>query len=179
MSLPVREAFIAALTRRAERYQGAAREVLEAKLAALAGKGTAGEPSLPAPASPQAARGALGQLADGLAARHVDSEQLTDEVGAAAAPRELATLRQFRATWSRLSAEQRVRQTMAQVPAQAGPLNSHHLVHRALATMQEVSPAYLQRFVTHVEALLWIERQQASVSLAAGRLDKPRKGGKR
>ena len=77
------------------------------------------------------------------------------------------------------AAEQRLRQTLAQVPPQAGPLNSHHLVHRALATMQEVSPAYLQRFVTHVEALLWMERRQASANPAAARLDKPRKGGRR
>jgi len=178
MSSLVRDAFIAALTRRAAGHQGAARDVLEARLAVLASQ--AGAPAAtPEAVAPPVARGPLGLLADGLAVRHAHTEPLASEPASPGSQRELATLRHFRGTWSRLFAEQRLRQTLAQVPPQAGPLNSHHLVHRALATMQEVSPAYLQRFVTHVEALLWMERQQASVSPATARLDKPRKGGRR
>lgn len=88
---------------------------------------------------------------------------------------ELATLRRFRGTWSRLSAQQRLRQTLAQVPAQAGPLNSNAVVHRALVLMQEVSPAYLQRFVAYADALLWLEHQQSPVMPNTARMEARRK----
>ena len=95
---------------------------------------------------------------------------------AGAAPKgELATLRRFRGTWSRLSAQQRLRQTLAQVPAQAGPLNSNAVVHRALVLMQEVSPAYLQRFVAYADALLWLEHQQSPVMPNTARIEARRK----
>jgi len=84
----------------------------------------------------------------------------------AGAPRELASVQRFRGTWSRLSAHERLRQTLAQVPPQAGPLNALHLLHRALVGMQDVSPDYLQHFVAHVDALLWLEQVHAA-SMAA------------
>lgn len=71
---------------------------------------------------------------------------------------ELQAVRRFRGTWSRLSAQERLRQTLAQVPPQAGPLNALHLLHRALVQMQDLSPDYLQHFVSHVDALLWLEQ---------------------
>lgn len=75
---------------------------------------------------------------------------------------ELAAVRRFRGTWSRLSAEERLRQTLAQVPPQAGPLNALHLLHRALVGMHGISPEYLQHFVAQVDALLWLEQVQAA-----------------
>jgi hypothetical protein len=74
---------------------------------------------------------------------------------------ELQALQRFRATWSRLAAEERVQQALAHVPPQAGPLNSSHLVYRALLLMRETAPEYLQRFVPYVDALLWLEQMQA------------------
>jgi len=64
----------------------------------------------------------------------------------------------FKGTWSRLRAEQRLRQVLAQVPAMAGPLNSAHVVNRALQAMRELSPQYLDAFILHVDALLWLEQ---------------------
>ncbi len=81
---------------------------------------------------------------------------------AAPAALELAAVRRFRGTWSRLSAEERLRQTLAQVPPQAGPLNALHLLHRALVGMHGISPDYLQHFVAQVDALLWLEQVQAA-----------------
>jgi hypothetical protein len=72
--------------------------------------------------------------------------------------RELKSLRYFRSTWSRLSAEQQLAQALAQAPENAGPLNSHLLVLRALQLMQEVSPDYLQRFMSYADTLLWLEQ---------------------
>ena len=63
----------------------------------------------------------------------------------------------FKGTWSRLRAEQRLRQALAQVPAMAGPLNSSHVINRTLQTMRDLSPEYLDSFMLHVDALLWLE----------------------
>lgn len=64
----------------------------------------------------------------------------------------------FKGTWSRLRAEQRLRQALAQVPVQAGPLNSSHLVHRALQTLHALSPEYLDALMAHVDTLLALEQ---------------------
>ncbi len=94
----------------------------------------------------------------------------------AGAPRELASVQRFRGTWSRLSADERLRQTLAQVPPQAGPLNALHLLHRALVGMQAISPDYLQHFVAHVDALLWLEQvHAASLAVPAARAGARRK----
>ena len=82
---------------------------------------------------------------------------------------DLRSLGYFRDTWSRLSAERRVAQSLAEVPENAGPLNSRRLVHRALASLQELSPDYLHRFVAYVDALLWLEGVQGRGGAAAGK----------
>lgn len=179
MTPSVREAFIAALARRAQDHEGATRELLEARLAQLRAQSEASGSKSLLPLGLEGERGPLGRLADGFAARHANMDPTGPEVpglsAGSAAQRELGTLRQFRGAWSRMFAEQRLRQTMEQVPPQAGPLNSHHLVHRALAVMQEISPAYLQRFVTQVEALLWLEQQQLPVVAPTQRQEKRKK----
>lgn len=71
---------------------------------------------------------------------------------------ELRTLVRFRRTWSRLAAEQRVMRSRLNLPRNAGPLNSQHLVHRAMTLMHALSPEYLERFVAHADALLWLDR---------------------
>jgi hypothetical protein len=73
------------------------------------------------------------------------------------ATRPLRAVSAYKGTWSRLRAEQRLRQALADVPAQAGPLNSSHLVHRALQTMHALSPAYLDAFMAHIDTLLALE----------------------
>ncbi|WP_234192063.1 DUF2894 domain-containing protein [Pseudacidovorax sp. NFM-22] len=134
---------------------------------AAAGRGTAATAAVAAVATPAATapRGALGQLADALGQRGrgaaEDGPPLLATAEGQSRPPELKALRRFRGTWSRLSAQQRLREATAQVPAQAGPLNSHHLVHRALALMQQLSPGYLEHFVGHVDALLSIEQLQS------------------
>jgi hypothetical protein len=64
----------------------------------------------------------------------------------------------FKGTWSRLRADQRLRQALAQVPAMAGPLNSSHVMNRTLQAMRELSPEYLDAFMLHVDTLLWLEQ---------------------
>ncbi|MCY1521333.1 hypothetical protein D9M68_561430 [compost metagenome] len=64
----------------------------------------------------------------------------------------------FRDTWSRVSVSRQLRQSQAQLPGNAGPLNSDHLVHRALTLMHELSPGYLEQFFSYVEAMAWLEQ---------------------
>ena len=86
-----------------------------------------------------------------------DSTGTTTPPGPGSASAELKALRWFRRTWSRLSADRALQQSLAQAPAQAGPLNSHRLALRSLQRMRELSPAYLERFTGYAEALLRLD----------------------
>lgn len=177
---PVRRQLIEAMARRAAAHQGAALAVIEARLGALLDEALpAPAPALaPAPAAVAAAASSPGPLA--ALRRLLDGDEAAPVLpagssAAAAAPAELKTVRRYRRTWQRLSAEQRLVQSLAQVPPQAGPLNTPRLVHQALCLMRDTAPVYLHHLATQVDALLWLE--QASGFAGAGR--KPGKPGKR
>ena len=160
---PVRFRFIEALARRASAHQGAVREALDARIAALlaaylaaylADSGKDVEMARPSTVPPDAsARSALAPLLDHLA-RHAPEAQ---------GSRELKSLGHFRRLWSRLSAERRLTQSLATVPKNAGPLNSQQLLHRSLTLMRELSPQYLERFMSHVDTLLWLDQVNRGV----------------
>ena len=182
---PMRFRFIAALERRAAAHSGEARRILDDRLSELI-EAYAGDLERAASGTHDAAgavsrgvpvRGALAGLVD-----YIDSPAPTagDATTADHAERrarlrtypELEWLEHFREIWSKLSAEQQVRQSLEQVPGNAGPLNSSSLVHRSLALMRELSPGYLQQFLSYVDALSWME-QISGGSIAAGK-DAPR-----
>jgi Protein of unknown function (DUF2894) len=71
---------------------------------------------------------------------------------------ELKTIRNFRNTWSKLSADKQVAQALEQAPKNAGPINSHMLVLRSLALMRDISPDYLNRFMSYADALLCLDQ---------------------
>lgn len=71
---------------------------------------------------------------------------------------ELKTLSYFRSTWSQLSVEQQLAQALAELPENAGPLNSHRLVLQAMKQMRDISPDYLQRFMSYIETLFWLDQ---------------------
>lgn len=75
---------------------------------------------------------------------------------------DLDVLEYFRETWSKLSTNGNLRQSLAQVPENAGPLNSSHLMHRALSLMHDVSPDYLRHFLRHADALSWLEDMETT-----------------
>lgn len=151
---PVRFHFIEALARRTADQPGAARELLERRLADLlqafaadlehreaATRAAARDPGPDTEPVPPA-RGPLAELLDHIAAH------------APAQPAQLQAMRHLRRTWSRLSADRRLSQSLALQPGNAGPLNSHHLVLRALRLMHELSPDYLNRFMSQVDVLV-------------------------
>lgn len=183
----VRARFAQALARRAQAHTGAARRVLDERLAALAAtphdsplkpplesrqdsrqdlplRSPLPSPHHAPPAGPQAPHaGALAQLV-AYAAR----QKTVPVLAAVDTPREgvstkgvdsdTRTVQFFKRTWSRLSADRRLAQSRATLPENAGPLNSHHLVHRSLTLMRELSPEYLECFVAYVDALQWLEQ---------------------
>lgn len=149
---PVRFHRIDALERRAAALEGEARALLDARLATLIEGfaevvACAGETATASSATGAPARGALAELVERLARdAQADRRGLDPEL-----------VDYFRTMWSKVRTEQQYRQSLDQVPRNAGPLNSNSLVHRSLATMRELSPAYLQQFLSYVDALAWLE----------------------
>jgi hypothetical protein len=189
---PVRFRFIEALARRATTHHGDARRILDGKLAKLLvaygedlekarrAEGPPAPHAADARQTAQAPRGPLAELVDDVtrhASPHGDGRAASDLVHSLACAPELKTLSYFRSTWSRLSADRRLTQSLAKMPKNAGPLNSHHLVHRSLTLMRDLSPAYLNRFMSYIDALLWLDQVNGG-STSAG-TDVPRAEGNR
>ncbi|WP_042291117.1 DUF2894 domain-containing protein [Paraburkholderia mimosarum] len=170
---PIRFHLIEALERRAAAHAGEARRLMDARLAelldAFAGDLARGTSKTTRVLGDEPARSELGRLVDSLArveparpagsARHEPDPELVEY---------------FRKTWSRVRTEKQLRQSLDQVPRNAGPLNSSSLVHRALSLMREVSPGYLQHFLAYADALSWLEQWSASVAVAAPVKEAPR-----
>ena len=158
-SAPVRLRMIEAMTRRAQAHEGEARRILDARLATLkaaheeaveATRAAQAGATTAAPA-PTRTDGPLAQLAHYIAQNTATAATPLDAVG------EPEALRYLRSTWSRLSADKRLTQSLAKVPDKAGPLNSHQLVHRALSAMRDASPDYFHHFVSYVDALMALD----------------------
>lgn len=169
---PVRARLVEAMTRRAAGQPAAVQRLLQARIAELGAAPHAAGPGLQA--APVAlethAPGPLATMVAQLAGHTprpmpaASAIQPADAASLSASAPEPPGLGYFRTTWSRLQAEQRLAQSQARLPGNAGPLNSQHLVHRALLLMQDLSPEYLQGFMAQVDALLWLD----GVSEAAG-----------
>jgi hypothetical protein len=97
---------------------------------------------------------------------HHPQESVEERIAQNAEPRaELKTIRNHRNTWSKLSVDLQVAQALEQAPKNAGPINSHMLVLRSLALMRDVSPDYLNRFMSYADTLLrlgQIEKEKLS-----------------
>ena len=171
---PVRFAYLAALARRAAAQTEPIRQQLLAKLNTLADE-LAARPGTTPQAEPQTPR----PLADLLtyisqqAHAHPEATPHTTDnptvnrnfqpksknASASGNQRvpELKSVAYFRNELFKLSTEQQLTQTLAQAPENAGPMNSQHLVLRALQVMRDVSPDYLQGFMSYIDTLIWLD----------------------
>lgn len=188
---PVRFRFLQAMARRSAVLDGLARKLLDERLAghlnayaqlldaetdADADAGPDAEPSAernapppaePANDAPSALAGLLAYLADpSLNTTDGEPDWNRDALGLRDAYPDVQMLEYFRAVWSRVSADRQVRQSQQQVHKNAGPLNSNQLVHRALSLMRELSPGYLQQFLSYTDALMWMEQIHAATAPA-------------
>ncbi|MCK7551034.1 DUF2894 domain-containing protein [Marinobacter goseongensis] len=73
-------------------------------------------------------------------------------------PRPLKAMARAQADRGHEALHKRIRQAIEQTPENAGPMNAHRLVSRAIATMETLSPEYLNRFVNYADTLLALER---------------------
>ncbi|MGO1003485.1 DUF2894 domain-containing protein [Lysobacter sp. CA196] len=165
---PMRFHRIDALARRAAEHDGEVRRLLDGRLAGLVGayagdleKTAAQAGSDGRAAAHDASTGigtgtgtGLGGLVEYLADRATIRD--TDSASAASFP-VLGALDEFRRLWSKIRVDSQLRQSLEQSSEHAGPLNSGRLVHRSLSLMSELSPGYLQQFLSYVDALAWIE----------------------
>lgn len=86
---------------------------------------------------------------------HHSGTRIGDHGGA---PSELKSVKYFRSTWSKLSVNQQVKHAMLQAPHNAGPINSHMVSLRSLALMRDISPDYLNRFMTYMDGLSCLDQ---------------------
>ncbi|SAK47990.1 hypothetical protein AWB76_01124 [Caballeronia temeraria] len=167
---PVRFHLIDALDKRAAAYEGETRRLLDQRIARLL---DAYRIDIERAAWPDASKdgGERGPLAT-----------LVDDIAKASSMHETShaeLLEYFRAVWSKVSAEKQLRDSLAQVPKNAGPLNSSSLVHRSLSFMREVSPGYLQQFLAYVDALSWMEEMNGPGVIVAKEIAAAKKGGRK
>jgi hypothetical protein len=164
-ALQVQQARVHALQQRAGQHSGAARLAIEEQLQALRGSMAAAAAASTTEASDEAQPPPANRISP-LAALVAHMARQQPPAG------ELKTVRDHRGTWVKLGMQQRLTQTLAKVPDNAGPLNTQRLMHQALSLMGDASPAYLQHFMAHVDALLTLE--QLGPQPATARKDSPR-----
>lgn len=171
---PIRFHFMETLAQRADTQPETVRRVLHARLqTALTDyahdwQRARQADSAPATAlQPAASLAALRGLNERLRACAPAEGEQTDDVAATNGPAEMKSVRAFQQTWSRIRTQDRLEAALRAGPENAGPLNSHMLVLRALERMRTISPAYLQRFVSHVDTLLCLDKLGARPGGAA------------
>lgn len=157
---------IMALERRAATQTGDVRRLLEERLAELVDAyaedldaAMAAAPADTTSSAPPDSRpdSALGDLIGHLAAYAAPDDGVPDDATARATRQDSLVLDDLRQVCAEVRTESQLRQALAPAPADAGPLNSASLVHRALTRMRDLSPDYLEHFVAYVDALSGLE----------------------
>lgn len=170
---PARFDILQALATRMRTQEGEARRLLEARLAGLMrayAEALAQRPALaPATERGSEAISALRALVATLQAR------AGDVADAEAPPLPPPMLIEARDTWAQVRTDSQLRASLHDVPADAGPLNSGMLVHRALHLMRAVSPGYLQHFIAYADTLSSLEQLQQAVASLTTASDAPAK----
>lgn len=90
--------------------------------------------------------------------RGLESVELSAESDAQEALPELRSSRMLRQIRLKQKAEKLVSKAIEESPPSPGPLNPQMLSIRALKGMRDLSPQYLNRLVTYIDSLLWIEK---------------------
>ena len=77
---------------------------------------------------------------------------------------ELRAARRFQSALVSLNADRVVTDALEGIPEDCGPLNPQRLATRSLATMRDLSPHYLSRFVSYIDTLFWLEQADRNSS---------------
>ena len=166
---PVRFDILQALSARLGTHEGEARRLLEARLAGLIRAYAQGLARTPTPVAPVPARDSgLRSLVAALQARDGDAP------APGPSPVAPSALTEAREVWAQVRIDSQLRASLHDVPADAGPLNSGMLVHRALHLMRAASPGYLQHFIAYADTLSSLEQLQQAVAPLIPATDTPR-----
>ncbi|OUS04900.1 hypothetical protein A9Q81_05300 [Gammaproteobacteria bacterium 42_54_T18] len=104
--------------------------------------------------------------------RQQESDVVQSVAGTATGQRrEPNAIRLYRESWIKQNSDRLVVQSVKNGPEDPGPLNSQMLVIHSLSTMRGLSPDYLNRFVSYVDTLLWLEQVSNDMQST-----KPKKG---
>lgn len=166
---PVRFRYLEAMHQRVQAASEPVRRIVDGKLQAAFADYAARRPlasgseSIAPAVSPLAALNAYIRTAT-----QSDAEGSAAPSGWGGRP-ELKSVQGFREVWSQFAVVDQVEQSLKRGPENAGPLNSHMLVLRSLATMRVLSPEYLRRFLLHAETLLWLDQEGQRLSAPQAR----------
>lgn len=181
---PVYFHYLQALAHRAANHRGQAKRLLDARLAqalqALRGRfERLRREAQHAIASQE--KGALRELVAYISQHAPEQGDASVDGGlssAAGTCPELKSVRHFRNTWAKLSAHKQVVKALGQAPKNAGPINSHMLVLRSLALMRDISPDYLNRFMSYADTLLCLDQSDLERQTQAKKLLRVKPGRK-
>lgn len=117
-------------------------------------------------AAETAAQATSGTLASAMREQERDTlgEPCGSEQPAAGKSDELKSFAPLRETLAALSTAHLLDREQQRKPADSGPLNPQMLALRSLESMRDLSPAYLGRFVSYLDALFWLEKAAAGYS---------------
>lgn len=172
---PVQFHYLQTLEQRASAGQDAVARRLDARwVQALAALAQRFEQAQSAPrATPPSDGLCATDTRDSLAALTRDLAQRRPQPAAAHAPwpgaarPELKSVQYFRDTWSKLSADKQLTQALEMLPVNAGPINSQRVLLRSLELMRDISPDYLNRFMSYANTLLCLDAGQPVPTPAA------------
>ncbi len=101
------------------------------------------------------------QQADSALIDAIEGDENTGLLKAQPSEPEVLTLQSvqlFKQSQQQFNTAHLVQQAIADAPEEPGPLNPHMLTIRSLTLMQEFSPKYLERFVSYVDSVHWLEQ---------------------
>ncbi len=171
---PVRFAYLEALARRASAQPEVVRRGLTEKLNAMVRDLATPAAAVLAEATEECAASPLSELLAYINRYAYEQSETTPStanttaISYAQTVPELRSIACFHETWSRLSTERQLAETLACAPENAGPLNSQHLVLRSLQLMRDIAPDYLQGFMSYVDTLIWLEHAAPAKPAAKG-----------
>ncbi|MBW3197188.1 DUF2894 domain-containing protein [Marinobacter nauticus] len=102
----------------------------------------------------QAPRSPIEQLIFGA----TEEEELERSQATSNGPQPLKAMARATADHGFQALQNRIQDAIENIPEDAGPMNAHRLVSRAIAEMQRLSPAYLNRMVNYTDTLMALEK---------------------
>ena len=160
--------YIEVLAERSQSVSGAAQALLNDKLHKMLGEFDARMNTEPARSGDGARGSNVSPSPLALLLQEMSLQATTQPQGGAGSTKpwrgESPRVQQFRKQLRKISVQKQVSRAIAQAPQNAGPINSHMLVLRALGLMRDIAPDYLNRFMTHLDTLLCLEEAEKTRS---------------